>query len=77
MKLLLKWVAIVFQALLPAAMVASIGHLTTLPRSDWHCVEYSLAAMLIGLMAVFVTAVIWRVSEWLLNLAERRSTDNA
>ena len=73
----LKWMALLFQAVLPAAMVAFIAHLTTLPRSDWQWVEYSLAAMLIGFMGIIASAVIWRVSEWLRNLAGHSYIDNS
>ena len=65
----LKWVALLFQAVLPAAMVAFIGHLTSLPKSEWQWFEYSLATVLIGFTGIIMTALIWRVSEWLRNLA--------
>ena len=73
----LKWIALLFQAVLPAAMVTFIGHLTTLPRSEWQWVEYSLATVLIGFTGIITTAVIWRVSEWLRNPAVHSYTENS
>ena len=73
----LKVAAFVFQAVLPAAVVTVIAHLTTLPRPEWQWVEYSFAAVLIGFATIMATAVIWRVMEWLHNLAVRRYTDHS
>ena len=73
----LKLTAFAFQAFLPAAMVTIIAHLTTLPRSEWQWVEYSFAAVLVGIVSIIATAVIWRVLEWLYNLAVSRYTDNS
>ena len=73
----LKVAAFVFQAVLPAAVVAIIAHLTALPRSEWQWVEYSLASVLLGFASIIATAVIWRVLEWLHNLAVRRYTDHS
>ena len=71
----LKWIALLFQAVLPATVVAIIGHLTTLPRSDWQWAEYSLAAIFIGLMGIIAAGVICRVPEWLRNLTVHSHTD--
>ena len=53
----LKLTALVFQAVLPAAMVTIIAHLTTLPRSEWQWVEYSLAAVLVGFASIIAIAL--------------------
>lgn len=73
----LRLAALVFQAVLPAAMVIIIAHLTALPRSEWQEVEYSLAAVLVGFASIIAIALIWRLLEWLHNLAVRRYTDNS
>ena len=73
----LKLTAFAFQAVLPAAMVTIIAHLTTLPRSEWQWVEYSLAVVLVGFASIIAIALIWRLLEWLYNLAVRRYTDNS
>ena len=73
----LKLTAFAFQAVLPAAMVIIIAHLTALPRSEWQWVEYSLAVVLVGFASIIAIAVIWRVLEWLYNLAVSRYTDNS
>ena len=73
----LKVAAFVFQAVLPAAMVTVIAHLTTLPRPEWQWVEYSLAAVLIGFASIIATAVLWRILEWLHNIAVHKYTDNS
>ena len=72
MKVFLKVAAFVFQAILPAAVVTIIAHLTRLPRPEWQWFEYSLAAVLIGFASIIATAVLWRVLEWLHNLAVHR-----
>jgi hypothetical protein len=72
----LKLAAFAFQAVLPAAVVTIIAHLTALPRSEWQWVEYSFAAVLVGFASIIATAMIWRVLEWLHNLAVRRYTDH-
>lgn len=53
----LKLTALVFQAVLPAAMVIIIAHLTALPRSEWQWVEYSLAAVLVGFASIIAIAL--------------------
>jgi len=74
----LKLAAFAFQAVLPAAVVTIIAHLTTLQRSEWQWIEYSFAAVLVGFASIIATAVIWRVLEWFYNLAmRRRYTDNS
>ena len=73
----LKVTALVFQAVLPAAVVTIIAHLTRLPRPEWQWLEYSLAAVLIGFASIIVTALLWRVMEWLLHLAVHKYTDNS
>ena len=77
MRVFLKLAAFAFQAVLPAAMVTVVAHLTTLPRSEWQWVEYLLAAVLVGFASIIATAVIWRLLEWLHNLAVRRYTSNS
>ena len=73
----LKLAVFVFQAVLPAAMVTVIAHLTTLPRPEWQWIEYSLAAVLIGFASIIATAVLWRILEWLHNIAVHKYTDNS
>ena len=73
----LKLAVFVFQAVLPAAMVTVIAHLTTLPRPEWQWLEYSLAAVLIGFASIIATAVLWRILEWLHNIAVHKYTDNS
>ena len=73
----LKLAAFVFQAILPAAVVTIIAHLTTLPRPEWQWVEYSFAAVLIGFATIIAIAVLWRLLEWLHNKAVHKYTDNS
>ena len=73
----LKVTALVFQAVLPAAIVIVIAHLTKLPRAEWQWVEYSLAAVLIGFASIIATAMLWRVLERLHNMAVHKYTDNS
>ena len=73
----LKVAALVFQAVLPAAVVTIIAHLTTLPRTEWQWVEYSFAAVLIGSAIIIATAVLWRALEWLHNLTVQRDINNS
>ena len=73
----LKLAALALQAVLPAAIVTIVAHLTTLPRPEWQWVEYSLAAVLLGFASIIATAVIWRLLELLHNLTVRRYTDNS
>jgi ACR3 family arsenite efflux pump ArsB len=67
----LKLTALVFQAVLPAAMVIIIAHLT----AQW--VEYSFAVVLVGFASIIAISLIWRLLEWFYNLAVRRYTDNS
>ena len=77
MRVFLKLTALVFQAVLPAAVVTIIAHLTALPRSEWQWVEYSFVVVLVGFASIIAISLIWRLLEWLYNLAVRRYTDNS
>lgn len=71
----LKCIALLFQAVLPAFLVICVWRLTTVPRTDWHLIEYSLATLLIGSVVMIATALLWRLASWLHNLyCQRQST---
>ena len=64
----LKYIAFMFQAVLPPAIVAGVGYLTTLPLSEWRWVEYSIAAPLFGGMGMITFLGVWKMASWLQNL---------
>ena len=64
-KMTVKYIALLFQAVLPAFLVMSVWRLTTVPRTNWHLIEYFLASLLIGSAVMIATALLWRLADWL------------
>ena len=60
--MILKYVAFILQAVFPPTVVLCIGHLTTLPRSEWSWLEYLIAAPLLGCMAIVAVLITWRMA---------------
>ena len=58
----LKNISFILQAVFPPTVVLCIGHLTTLPRSEWSWLEYLIAAPLLGFMAIIATLITWRMA---------------
>ena len=74
--MLVKCIALLFQAVLPAMLVMGVWRLTTVPRTDWHLIEYSLASLLVGAMVMIATALLWRLASWLNNLYSEKHSRN-
>ena len=71
-----KCAALLFQAILPTAMIACVGYLTTVPRSDWRWIEYLIATPLIGFLAMTATLIVLRMTFWLRSQAKHLYSDS-
>ena len=71
-----KCTALLFQAILPTAMIVCVGHLTTLPRSEWRWIEYLIATPLIAFLAMTVTLIALRMTFWLRRQAKHLYSDS-
>lgn len=76
-KVFLKYLALLFQAIFPAVIVICTAHLTSLPVSEWRWLEYLIAIPLIGFAGMTATLAAWRLALWLRNLAMNRHADNS
>ncbi len=75
--MLIKYLAFLFQVVLPVAIVICIAYLTNVPVSEWGWSEYSIATPLIGFTVMTATLAIWRVTSWLYNLALNRHSNSS
>jgi hypothetical protein len=75
--MLLKYAALLFQAILPTAMIVGVGHLTTLPRSEWSWLEYLIATPLTAFLAMTATFIVFRILLWLHSQAQNKYSNTS
>ena len=73
----LKCAALMFQAMLPTAMIVCVGHLTTMPRSEWRWLEYVIATPLIAFLVMAATLIVLRLTVWLHSQTKHKFSDSS